>query len=99
MSRGTEGSNPASSSGESANFRSLEMTAGGSMEWQALQNSGPLGGQFFMSPDRAHEAVGRARDRKFADSPLEETVSSELAQTRPLNAVACASAQSRDVLS
>ena len=26
MSRGTEGSNPASSSGESANFRSLEMT-------------------------------------------------------------------------
>jgi hypothetical protein len=24
-----------------------------------------------MSPDRAHEAVGRARDRKFADSPLE----------------------------
>ena len=25
-----------------------------------------------MSPDRAHEAVGRARDRKFADSPLEE---------------------------
>jgi hypothetical protein len=26
-----------------------------------------------MSPDRAHEAVGRARDRKFADSPLEGT--------------------------
>jgi hypothetical protein len=37
-----------------------------------LMNPPPLeGGQFFMSPDGAHEAVGRARDRKFAYCLLE----------------------------
>jgi hypothetical protein len=59
----TGSSNPSPSSGEFANFRSLEMTAGGSMEWQALQNSGPLIDLRIASLDDPIEATDDPADR------------------------------------